>query len=372
MGVANPSPPAQRAHRPPRPGAWTGDDSVKEAPVKVFALHLGDTRVPYGQFYGGAEGWIGARGVWRMLTDRRHPILVPIYAYLIDHPGAGLLLVDAGINREQAHAHNRYYKGPLLHLLLDEDEYRLPPDQELGAHLARLGYRPGDIRTVILTHGHEDHVGELRAVPHATVVVSREGWRVWEAWNRRTFGLTRHLSPSLAAVRAPRQVTFASGPFRSFGGSHDLLGDGSVVLLPTPGHAPGHLAVLIQLDGYQLLCTGDTTYTLRHLAVEQVRPVAFGARLWARQADSIRRIQRLRRALPELVIAPAHDHSAYGQRYLYPFLAGGGLSAAERRAIKAFEARLFDDDFRLTPDALPRFVPPAAGEESGSVAEAGG
>jgi hypothetical protein len=51
-----------------------------EAPVKVFALHLGDTRVPYGQFYGGVEGWIGAGGGWRMLTDKRRPILVPIYA----------------------------------------------------------------------------------------------------------------------------------------------------------------------------------------------------------------------------------------------------------------------------------------------------
>jgi glyoxylase-like metal-dependent hydrolase (beta-lactamase superfamily II) len=72
------------------------------------------------------------------------------------------MLVDAGINPEQADAHNRYYKGPLLHLLVDEDEYRLPPDQELGAQLARLGYRPDDLQTVILTHGHEGHVGGCR------------------------------------------------------------------------------------------------------------------------------------------------------------------------------------------------------------------
>jgi glyoxylase-like metal-dependent hydrolase (beta-lactamase superfamily II) len=337
--------------------------------MKVFALHIGDTKVPYGQFYGGAAGWIGARGVWRMLTDRRHDILVPIYAYLIDHPRAGLILIDAGINREQAHAHRRYYRGPLLHLLLAEDEYRLPPEQELRAQLERLGYRLRDVRTVILTHGHEDHVGELVSLPHAEVVVSHDGWSVWETWNRRTFGLTRHFSPSLAAVRSPQQITFASGPFHSFSRSHDLLGDGRVILLPTPGHAPGHLAALLRLDGYQLLCAGDTLYTLRHLALEQVRPLAFGERLWAQQADSIRRIRQLRRELPDLVIAPAHDHSAYGQRYLDPFLADGDLSADERRALKAYEARLFDAEFRLVPGALPRFVPPAEGTRLGRVAE---
>ena len=75
-----PSPLAWCSHRPLRPGARPGDGSAVEAPVKVFALHLGDTRVPYGQFYGGVEGWIGAGGGWRMLTDKRRPILVPIYA----------------------------------------------------------------------------------------------------------------------------------------------------------------------------------------------------------------------------------------------------------------------------------------------------
>lgn len=84
--------------------------------MKLYALQIGTTKVPYGQFYGGTEGWVGLRGMWRFLRDKRHFILVPIHVYLIDHPTAGLILVDAGINWDQAHAHHDYYRGLLARM----------------------------------------------------------------------------------------------------------------------------------------------------------------------------------------------------------------------------------------------------------------
>jgi hypothetical protein len=52
--------------------------------IKVFSLRLGSTKVPFGQFYGGLDGWRGARAVYRFATDKKHFIIVPIHAYLID------------------------------------------------------------------------------------------------------------------------------------------------------------------------------------------------------------------------------------------------------------------------------------------------
>jgi glyoxylase-like metal-dependent hydrolase (beta-lactamase superfamily II) len=173
---------------------------------------------------------------------------------------------------------------------------------------------------VIVTHGHEDHVGELLSLQHARIVVSSEGWQPWETWDRRALGLTRHFSPSLSAV--------------------------------------------------QVLCTGDTLYTLRHLALDDVRPVTIAKRLWQQQADSIRRIQQLLLDLPDLVIAPAHDHSSYGERFLYPSLADGALSPDERQEIKEYEARLFNAAFGLVHAALPRYMPPTVRGGVGSVAKA--
>jgi N-acyl homoserine lactone hydrolase len=329
--------------------------------------------VPYGQFYGGTEGWVGLRGMWRFLRDKRHFILVPICVYLIDHPTAGPILVDAGINWDQAHAHHAYYRGVLARLSLDEDEYLLSREQELSAQLGRLGYRCSDISTVIVTHLREDHIGGLVSLRQAKVVLAAPEWTRVRSWNRLArflpFLRMDKFSPSIAGMAPPQVVGFSSGAFHGFDRSQDLLGDGSVVLLPTPGHTAGHLAVLVRLDGYQVLCCGDTVYTLRHLAIDQVRPVAVSKKAWARQADSVRRIQRLRAELPDTLIAPGHDHTRYSSTVLGPFLADGGLSVDEREAIGAYERRLFPRAWELAPDALPRFAPAGDRRPVGSVTE---
>ena len=110
-------------------------------------------------------------------------------------------------------------------------------------------------------------------------------------------------------------------------------------------------------------------YTLRHLAVDEVRAILFGGKFLEVQAiDSIRRIQRLRQALPNMVIVPGHDHTDYQYELLEPFLADGVLSSEELARIKAYEARLFDERSHLLPGAMPKFIPPAEGERTGKVA----
>jgi len=334
--------------------------------MKIYSLHVGDTKVPYGQFYGGLSGWTGIHGLWKFATDKSHYIIVPIHSYLIDHPQAGLILVDTGISWEQAHDHSRYYKG-IMHYVLDDDEYLLMREQELPAQVKRAGYRIEDIRTVILTHFHEDHVGGLRSVPNAKVVASKAEW---ESLKMKAFGFIPIIyRPSIASVKVWEPVSFTSGPFHSFDTSQDLLGDGSIILLPTPGHDPGHLCVLARMDGYDILLTGDIMYTLRHLAVDEVRAIQFGGKfLEKQQVDSIRRIQQLRLALPNMVIVPGHDHTEYQDRLLEPLLADGALSPEGKVKIKAYEARLFDRSGHLTPGAMPRFIPPAKRERVGKAA----
>lgn len=65
----------------------------KKSRVKVYPLHIGDTVLTYGQFYGGLNGWEGLVGYIYTLINK-DTITVPLYAYLIDHPKHGLMMID--------------------------------------------------------------------------------------------------------------------------------------------------------------------------------------------------------------------------------------------------------------------------------------
>jgi N-acyl homoserine lactone hydrolase len=333
--------------------------------VKVFSLRLGATKVPFGQFYGGLHGWRGLSALYRYATDKGHFIVVPIHAYLIDHPHEGLILVDAGINWRQAHEHGQYYKG-IAHYLFDDDEYQLDRSEELPAALGQLGYRLEDVRRVVVTHLHEDHVGGLAYLPNAEVIVSRDEW-VNRGW--KLFGFIPMVyQPSLQPTRTITQIGYEDGPFESFQASHDLTADGAVKILPTPGHSPGHLCVLVQLDGYQLLITGDCLYTLRHLANDDVQ--AFGAGDWvSKQNASIKRIAELKGTLPDLVLVPGHDHTAYQFEHLEPGLAKGYLTAEERARIRQYESAIFTPEDRLRSMRRPHYIPGGPPDYIGSVTE---
>jgi N-acyl homoserine lactone hydrolase len=112
----------------------------------------------------------------------------------------------------------------------------------LLGQLAELGLKPSDIRYLALSHSHPDHVGNLNLFPQATLVVQKAEYD-WV----QPFGGPR-FKPEQPVIKAE--------------GDHDLFGDGSVVLISTPGHSPGHQCLLVRLPKTgALLLTGDAVHT---------------------------------------------------------------------------------------------------------------
>jgi glyoxylase-like metal-dependent hydrolase (beta-lactamase superfamily II) len=317
--------------------------------VKVYPLHIGDTILTYGQFYGGLNGWEGLVGYFYTLINK-NTITVPLYSYLIDHPKHGLMMIDSCINWEQAHDHDGYYNHNYMisRLLSDRNEYKLTSEQELEVQVELLGYKLDDIKTVFMTHVHDDHAGGLRNLPNAKVVLNKEDWEKGTLYPY-SFELVKeklHL------------FTYNSVPFYDFSDSLDYYGDGSLILLPTRGHSPGHTAVLLNMDNTNALFVGDTPYTLRHMAVDQIRQMTIGGLEIDKQVEATRKIQRLVDTNPETILLFSHDHTDYQLKMIEQALSDGIFSTTEVNKIKEYRSNIFNGKWQLKPGNTPYYIPP--------------
>ena len=114
--------------------------------------------------------------------------------------------------------------------------------KKLADQLAEIGVKPGDVTFVAVSHTHGDHVGNVDMFPASTLLIQKAevDWAFAEG-ERPPFSKDR--------------------PIKPLSGDLDVFGDGSVIVLSTPGHTPGHQSLLVRLPktGYVVL-TGDLAH----------------------------------------------------------------------------------------------------------------
>jgi N-acyl homoserine lactone hydrolase len=177
-------------------------------------------------------------------------ITLPIPAFLVEHPNAGPFLIDTGLHASVATdpAENL---GRVAKALYSID---MAPTDAAPAQVRARGTDPGAIGLVLMTHLHYDHASGATQFPNATFLVER---REWDAANRGGM-LQGYHGPHLDPALRWRAI--------DVGAEADLFGDGSVRLLHTPGHTPGHLSLLLRLEsGERLLLAADAAYAQRTL-----------------------------------------------------------------------------------------------------------
>ena len=235
----------------------------------------------------------GSPLLWWLLTSRVWTAPRPINVYVIEHSD-GLVLFDTGQDRSSV-TDPAYFPGGLVGYLYRRlARFTIAPGETLTAQLASIGYDIADVHTVVLSHLHQDHIGGLPELGHARIVVSAAEWASLGRPGALLNGLMRkHIElPGLRWDTDP---------------AADLLGDGTLTLVPTPGHTPGSLSLLLRQDGMPpMLFVGDLTYDVDLLESGDVPGV--GRRAELQRSSEL--VGELRRQHPSLLMLAAHDPAA--------------------------------------------------------------
>jgi N-acyl homoserine lactone hydrolase len=222
-------------------------------------------------------GWLTVSlGLLRNGEPMEEMVRVPVPAFLIE-TGSERILVDTGLHPDAIADPDAFYGrehayGPFR----GEQEQSVAERVDLST-----------VTKVILTHLHFDHAGALPLVPAGVpAVVQRIEWEAGQddAAAQKNF----FLPPDYAGDR----------PIELVDGDHDLLGDGSVQLLFTPGHTPGHQSVRLG----DLILAGDVVHFSP--ALDDLRLPLFGDDLEA-QARSAERLRQLRDG--GATVIPSHE-----------------------------------------------------------------
>ena len=249
---------------------------------------------------------------WWLLTSRSWSPPRPINVYVIEH-AKGLVLFDTGQDRASV-TDDSYFPGGFTGVIYDRlARFTIGATETLHSQLDTLGYSANDVDTAILSHLHQDHIGGISDLTGADLLVSAAEWNELSGFGPELRGfLRRHIQiPGLRWQRISFEPTAdpALAPFTEW---LDLMGDGSLVLLPTPGHTAGSMSLLIRRRGRSpLLLVGDLSYGAELLERRQLPGVGDRSQL-ARSTDQV---LALKQRMPGLVVLPAHDPTA-AQRLL--------------------------------------------------------
>jgi glyoxylase-like metal-dependent hydrolase (beta-lactamase superfamily II) len=194
--------------------------------MKIYALTCGKLKV--------------RKNVFLPQADKSVFIELPIPVFLITHPH-GNVLFDTG-------PHPDVFKDAFGRWGGLAKAFQPIGDENSGilAQLEKIGYQSDGIRYVVNSHLHFDHAGGNQFFPTATFLVSKQELNYAKRSDNEGKGYYK------ADWDHPLKYQELEGEF-------DIYGDGSVVVIPMPGHTPGHQILIIRQKGQQtIILSGDS------------------------------------------------------------------------------------------------------------------
>jgi glyoxylase-like metal-dependent hydrolase (beta-lactamase superfamily II) len=262
---------------------------------KFWLFHCGYLRIP---------------GRFLVAGDPLEVRKLPFMAGIAVHAERGPILIDAPFGHE-----GPQNAGDLLGNLLRRGGLMFKREWGVIARLEQLGFRPAEVNDILLTHLHWDHTGGLKHLAHATFHASA---REWADANRvqSLEATTKGYAPSDYRALEGRMTLWDMTDQPRVTGGADVFGDGSVEIVPLPGHTHGHVGYRLKMAGGRTLFhVGDSVFCTNQ--IRERRDLGFMPRtIAAEKPEAQTTLHELRKwydANSEAVLVPSHDYDLVEQ-----------------------------------------------------------
>jgi glyoxylase-like metal-dependent hydrolase (beta-lactamase superfamily II) len=227
---------------------------------------------------------------------------------LIEHPEHGYILYDTGYTHRFYEATKRF-PNKIYGLIT---KVKINADEEVANQLKANGISPDDIKHVIITHFHADHVAGMCDFKNATFYTSKTAYAYTIKLPRPiafSKGVLKHLLPSDLSKRVvfiDEQCPHTQDAI--LGRQYDLFGDNSILIYDLPGHAAGQIGILLETEKQRYFLIADACW-LKRSYQDYVLPnpiVRLFFHSWKDFKRSLKRVHEFHLAHPEVHIVPTH------------------------------------------------------------------
>lgn len=231
----------------------------------------------------------------------------PVFSYLVKHPDKGFLLLDTGLHPSFAEQKTGNF-GPLLGRMV---KTRVEKGQDIASQLRSMGVCLGDIQHIVMSHLHLDHPSSLplfRGLPGVRVHIDKSEL----ALARSALSLFKgYIKGHLDGLHWHYlDYPLSIPPFPAVA---DFFNDGSVFVIRTPGHTPGHVSVLLNAAGGPILLTFDAAHRKSNIE-EELPPIGD----YPGSMQTIKNLKELLTRVPNMRLICGHDPDQLSELRLAP------------------------------------------------------
>jgi len=273
-------------------------DAVKyEGSVAAAAKRKKPTGLKLFVFQAGimpGQGWGVYKGGGFVKVDMDQP------SFLIKHPRRGMILYETGFSPQVAMGGADYVGGFLYHTELLQ--MNLDKGQDVRSQLTLHGFDPEKVKHIFVSHFHPEHGGAVESFPSAYVAVDRREYDYAMSDPAYNF-----FKKEYDNVKLWKLLDFHDKPtLEPFGGYIDFFGDGSVLVVSTAGHTPGHISILLHLDSGPIMLTGDIAWRMKNIETESIGFPIVSVDGYAHRI-SLGKLIAFRKKNPHITFVPGHD-----------------------------------------------------------------